>query len=260
MYVIGTVLASIIGYLIGSFSFSIMIVKLKTKEDIRNFGSKNAGATNASRKLGKKWGILIMLLDASKVFITAFVALIFTYIPNEAFQYTSFYIPGFFALIGHCFPIYYKFKGGKAVSCFLGLTALINWAICLIFFFVWVILILTFRIVSVSSIFSSLFALVAIWIPVFSGVNSMELNNDQWLKGMSFFEPLWGTFKGKLVWMNSLHTHGSRINYAESFLEICIIITLSSFILIFRHKDNIIKLINKKETTLFSFKKQKATS
>ncbi|QBQ07694.1 glycerol-3-phosphate acyltransferase PlsY [Spiroplasma gladiatoris] len=256
MFIIGTILVSVIGYLIGSFSFSITIVKLKTKEDIREFGSKNAGATNASRKLGKKWGIVIMLLDASKIFIVAFIALGFTYIPSDAFKYTSFYIPAFFALVGHCFPVYYKFKGGKAVSCFLGLTALINWTICLIFFLVWVILILIFRIVSVSSIFGSIIAMIMIWIPILSGSESITLTNDEWINGYEFFGPLAGTFKSTLVWMNLLHTHSSQINYAESYLVICLIVTFSTILLIYRHKDNIKKLINKTEVTIFNYKKE----
>ncbi|AOG60527.1 glycerol-3-phosphate acyltransferase PlsY [Spiroplasma helicoides] len=245
MCVIGTIIISILGYLVGAFSFSITIYKIKTKKDIRNYGSKNAGATNVSRMLGKKWGVLILILDASKVIFIAFVAYAFTYIPHEAFNKTSFYIPALFTLIGHCYPVYYKFKGGKAVSCFLGITLVTNWIIFLVFFCVFIILLLTFRTISVCSIVSALVAVVMIWIPQISGGEVFTINGNE------FFENNSNLF----VWMNKFHTN-SLPNYYESFLTICIVITIAALVLITRHHQNIKRLIKNEEPKFFNYRRK----
>jgi glycerol-3-phosphate acyltransferase PlsY len=86
---LGTVAASILGYLIGSVSFSIIIVYLKTRNDIREHGSKNAGATNVSRVLGKKWGLAIVGLDMLKVLLTAVIAMAINTIPSPLVDQTN---------------------------------------------------------------------------------------------------------------------------------------------------------------------------
>ncbi|AHI52889.1 glycerol-3-phosphate 1-O-acyltransferase PlsY [Spiroplasma culicicola] len=247
MYV-GTILASVIGYLLGSFSFSITVVKLKTKQDVRTLGSKNAGATNASRVLGKQWGILIMLLDSLKIFITAFIAIGFAMIPNDLFDKTSYIIPAFFTLLGHCYPVYYKFKGGKAVSCFLGLMAIVNWIIFLVFLGTWLILLMIFKRVSVASIFAALLAGILMWIPQISGGSQFIID------GTAFFTPIYDQGK-TFVWFNSFHAWNGNSFY-ESFLTINIVVTLAMFLLIARHRENVKRILTGTEPAFFGTKKK----
>ena len=105
------VLCIIIPYLIGSINPSIIISRKKYNEDIRSYGSGNAGATNTLRTYGKKMAVLILMLDMLK----AVVAILF-----GAFLLTMDMggpIAALFVVVGHMFPIYYKFKGGKGVDC-----------------------------------------------------------------------------------------------------------------------------------------------
>lgn len=104
-----------ITYLICSINPAIILCKIKTGEDIRKLGSGNAGTANAMRVLGKPLGILVIICDILKVFvsfsITYFIGSIFKQDTNVALK--SVFIVS--AVIGHCYPIYYKLKGGKGV-------------------------------------------------------------------------------------------------------------------------------------------------
>lgn len=106
------------GYLIGSVPWSLIIGKLFYSKDIRQFGSGNLGGTNAARVLGKPIGITIMFLDALKAFIFMWIL---NGIYKEAIPYG-----GLAVCIGHCFPIFANFKGGKAVACSCGYVLGIN--------------------------------------------------------------------------------------------------------------------------------------
>lgn len=106
------VLSSIIGYLLGSIPFALVIGKVFYNTDIRQHGSGNLGGTNAGRTLGKKAGIAVMVLDVLKAALAMVIA---RFIDPSSMIYA-----GFFATIGHCFPIFAGFKGGKAVSTAFG--------------------------------------------------------------------------------------------------------------------------------------------
>lgn len=106
----------LIAYLFGSIPFALIIGKVFYKTDIRNFGSGNLGGTNAGRVLGKVAGVSVAFLDMSKAFVVMWVAIDF--IPAEYRSYVAF--AGVFAAIGHCFPIFAQFRGGKAVSTAFG--------------------------------------------------------------------------------------------------------------------------------------------
>lgn len=105
----------LITYLICSINPAILLCKMKTGEDIRKLGSGNAGTANAMRVLGKPLGALVIICDILKVF----VAFAITYLIGSIFkQDTNVTLKSVFiisAVIGHCYPIYYKFKGGKGV-------------------------------------------------------------------------------------------------------------------------------------------------
>lgn len=104
----------IIGYFLGSVPFALVIGKVFYKTDIRNYGSKNLGGGNAGRVLGKKAGVAVMTLDILKVTLAIFLASHF--VNDEVTMVTA----GLAAAIGHCFPIFAKFKGGKAVATMYG--------------------------------------------------------------------------------------------------------------------------------------------
>ncbi len=106
------VLASIIGYLLGSIPFALVIGKVFYNTDIRKHGSGNLGGTNAGRTLGKKAGIAVIVLDVLKAALAMIIA--------SMIDPASMIYAGFFATIGHCFPLFAGFKGGKAVSTAFG--------------------------------------------------------------------------------------------------------------------------------------------
>ena len=107
-----TILWVIIGYLIGSVPWALIIGKFFYGIDIRTKGSGNLGGTNAGRVLGKKVGLIVIILDASKAFL---VMCLCNAISPECSRYA-----GLAACIGHCFPVFANFKGGKAVACACG--------------------------------------------------------------------------------------------------------------------------------------------
>lgn len=104
----------LLGYLIGSLSPSALISKLKHK-DVRKHGTGNLGATNVSLTFGRKFGFLVMIFDILKGFFA--VKLAQWIVPDMAWFAM---VTGFFAVIGHCFPFYLKFKGGKGLAAFGG--------------------------------------------------------------------------------------------------------------------------------------------
>ena len=103
----------ILSYLFGSIPWSLVIGKVFFHKDIRTEGSGNLGGTNAGRVLGKKVGITVIVLDALKAFFSMLLA---SYIAKDAMIYA-----GLACCIGHCFPIFAQFKGGKAVATFAGM-------------------------------------------------------------------------------------------------------------------------------------------
>ncbi len=145
-------------YLFGAIPFGYIIVKLCKRVDIREYGSKNTGATNVGRVLGKKMALLVFLLDAFKGFIFTFLFR-FHIIP-EKYMILSPALYGVVALIGHSFPIYLKFKGGKGVATGAGfICGYCPWLlpILLIVFFVTVGI---SKMISLGSLMATLVALI----------------------------------------------------------------------------------------------------
>jgi len=115
------VLYAIIGYLIGCLNFGVIIPKIMYKKDIREYGSGNAGATNAFRVFGKIAGVIVLLLDLSKSL--AYVLVLKHKIDEESMILLSW--AGLFVVIGHIFPVFFGFRGGKGVSATGGTIAAI---------------------------------------------------------------------------------------------------------------------------------------
>ena len=142
------ILTSLISYLIGSIPFGFILTKIFLKKDIRNIGSGNIGATNVLRTGNKIVGYLTLILDILKAVIP--VLLTKFYIPDYIF------ISALSVFIGHVFPIWLKFKGGKGVATYLGILFCINYLFGLIFICSWLIIFFITKFSSVSSIVASL--------------------------------------------------------------------------------------------------------
>lgn len=157
------------GYFLGSIPFGLVLTRLAGYGDIRKIGSGNIGATNVLRT-GNKWlALLTVLLDAFKAGIAAYIAtkaissqdVFFLNIATKT-NVVGGLIAGSFGVLGHMFPIWLKFKGGKGVSSAFGLLLMTNWPIALIALATWLCMAFTFK-------YSSLSALTAaISIPVVS--------------------------------------------------------------------------------------------
>ena len=135
-------LALLVGYLLGSIPFGLLVTRMAGKGDIRDIGSGNIGATNVLRSGSKKLAALTLLLDAAK---GAAAVLIAQMMWPDAVRFAA---AG--ALIGHLFPVWLKFKGGKGVATFLGILIPLLPVAALIFVLAWIGLLLTLRISSVA--------------------------------------------------------------------------------------------------------------
>jgi glycerol-3-phosphate acyltransferase PlsY len=119
----GLVFIALGSYLYGSICWAIVIGWIKNREDIRQLGDKNPGAFNIGKNLGKKYGILVMLLDTTKGLIPAIIA---TNVNFEERQGWAVGLAATFALLGHCYPIFFKFRGGNGYSTIFGFMFIYN--------------------------------------------------------------------------------------------------------------------------------------
>ena len=152
------VLMLILSYLIGAIPNGYVIGKVFFKKDIREFGSGNTGATNSFRVLGKPAGFIVTFLDIFKGFITVFFPLWFSVHaqgPISTF-FTHGLIVGIFAIIGHVYPIYLKFKGGKAVATSAGVVLGVNPILLLILAVIFFGILYLTKYVSLSSIIAAI--------------------------------------------------------------------------------------------------------
>ncbi len=131
MVIFIAVAVGIISYLIGSINFSILLSRAISGKDIRESGSGNAGATNMMRTHGKKMGVIILLLDIIKGVICILLAMAAAKLCGENTGDLP-YIAGVCAVLGHNFPLYFKFKGGKGVATSLGVVLMLDWRVGLI--------------------------------------------------------------------------------------------------------------------------------
>ena len=146
------IIVSIIAYLIGSINFSILISKKMAGFDVREKGSGNAGSTNVLRSVGKGTAILTLICDALKGAVSVLIAILISKIWKEVDVDVLKYIAGLFAIIGHTFPVFFDFRGGKGVATALGVLLTLNWKIGLIcLIFALAIMIIT-KIVSMGSV------------------------------------------------------------------------------------------------------------
>ena len=130
------IIIAIIAYAIGSINFSVLISKKMAGFDVREKGSGNAGSTNMLRSVGKKAAALTLLCDILKGVVAILIALIAGKIVKNVDRAVLVQIAGILVVVGHTFPIFFEFKGGKGVATSLGVIMMINWKIgliCLVF-------------------------------------------------------------------------------------------------------------------------------
>ena len=130
------IIVAIIAYVIGSINFSVLISKKMAGFDVREKGSGNAGTTNMLRSVGKKAAVITLLCDILKGVVSILIALIAGNIVKDVDKAVLVQIAGILVVVGHTFPIFFEFKGGKGVATSLGVIMMINWKIgliCLVF-------------------------------------------------------------------------------------------------------------------------------
>jgi len=151
----------IIAYLLGGLNFSILLSKLIAKKDVRDFGSGNAGFTNTLRNFGKGVAALVLIGDVLKAVVSILIAwYIFGGFDNQYIVFAA----GLGAVLGHNFPVYYGFKGGKGILTSAAVVFMIDWRAGLFLVITAVSLMFITRYVSIGSIFGCLAFPVSIYI------------------------------------------------------------------------------------------------
>ena len=159
------IIVSIIAYLLGSISFSVIISKKMAGFDVREKGSGNAGSTNVLRTVGKKAAALTLVCDCLKGVVAILIAFIVGKIFANLDSSLLVQLAGIFVILGHTFPVFFKFKGGKGVATSLGVLLLINWQIGLICLVFALVLMALTRFVSLGSVGAAiLFPVLTIFI------------------------------------------------------------------------------------------------
>ncbi|MFI3227034.1 MAG: glycerol-3-phosphate 1-O-acyltransferase PlsY [Clostridia bacterium] len=144
------ILIMVIAYLIGSFNFAIVISKTVLKKDIRNYGSKNAGSTNALRVMGGKLAAIVFAGDILKAFLAVLIG--FNLGSDEGKL-----LAGIFVIIGHIYPLYFNFKGGKGVATAAGMLLAFDLRMFAILFVIFFAVLFISKFVSLSSMSAGAF-------------------------------------------------------------------------------------------------------
>jgi len=169
MFILLMLITAVPAYILGSLNGAIITSKVFFRKDIRDYGSGNPGLTNFYRTFGKSGVLLVILIDAVKTIAPViFGGLLFVHYEGMVlaevgplyrfFDITYFgqALAGFFVMLGHCFPLFYKFKGGKGIMAIGCIVIVIDWRLALISWGVFVIVLLLTRYVSLSSVLGSI--------------------------------------------------------------------------------------------------------
>ncbi len=150
-------LAALIGYLLGSIPFGLLLTRMAGLGDVRNIGSGNIGATNVLRTGNRKLAAATLLLDALKGTAAVLVA-------NSLWGYEASLVAGFFAFLGHLFPVWLGFRGGKGVATYIGVLLGAAPLMMLAFVLIWLAAAFLFRYSSLSALLAMLVIPLALWI------------------------------------------------------------------------------------------------
>lgn len=173
LFWISVLFASSFAYLIGSISFSILFTRLFCKVDIRTLGSGNAGLTNVLRSVGWQAGALTLLFDFLKGAVSVLAGrAVFQYYCQQSgapvyYQQYGVLIAGLMCVIGHVYPVYFHFKGGKGVLSSAAVVAFFDWRLFTVVFVVFAAVFAVTRIVSLSSIIAALSFPLGHWLILF---------------------------------------------------------------------------------------------
>ena len=179
---INYVIAAVVCYLLGSIPFGLIITRAAGVGDVRKIGSGSIGATNVLRTGRRELAAMTLLLDAAKGFVAVVLA---TTVLQQLFPSTdsldnlisttfSAYIAAIAVFIGHCFPVWLGFKGGKGVATMIGVLFALVWQVGLIFCVVWLIIAFTQRISSVSAITAAVTAPIFTYVAYLMGWASTD--------------------------------------------------------------------------------------
>ena len=208
LFIAIAVLLVVGSYFLGSINFAIYISRSAYNKDIRSFGSGNAGSTNVMRTFGTKAALIVLFGDIMKAFVSVTVTMVVCGIEVA-------YIEGLAAMVGHCYPIYYQFKGGKGFATAAGMVLAADPLAFLVCALVFVAVVATTKFISAGSIMAAMFL-------------PLVLN--------MIYRPI-GGLPGTMAIAS---------------------VVLAAFV-IFRHKENIIRIANREEKK-FSFKKSVPTN
>ena len=214
MHIVLTILFS---YLMGSIPFSLIVGKLFYKKDVRNYGSANLGGTNTGRVLGKQAGFAVMVLDQLKAVIAISLVRLYMGYMQPDLLLLSIYLSSVFLVIGHCYPIFAKFKGGKAVACTFGILFITNIYIYIITLCIYTILLKLTKYVSFGSITVFFISALLTLIPFFRNSPFLILTFDYYytllifslaifvvIKHRTNIKRLQSGTENKIKWMDEL--------------------------------------------------------
>lgn len=161
------ILCLLFSYLMGSIPVSLIIGKVFFNKDVRKYGSKNLGGTNAGRVLGKAAGVSVIFLDHLKAILA--ILLVTLYVNNFAPNIVNLaiYLSSICIILGHCYPIFANFKGGKAVACTYGILFITNIYLYVIAALTFLLILKLSKYVSLSSVCSIFIAALISLIPIF---------------------------------------------------------------------------------------------
>ncbi len=227
-------IGAVISYLIGSLNSSIIMSKLMNKGDIRESGSGNAGATNMVRTYGRAYGVLAFMLDFLKVILAYLIVwLIFSRIDAALFdKYEYFFkvVTGFFCFIGHIYPCWFGFRGGKGITVCAAMICLLDWRLFIIG------AILFFAIVFITKYISFSSILFAVVYPVCT---------------FFLFDKEFSIIHHYIVPKNSFGEQEMTLRIVA-----VIIAVIFSVIVLIKHRENIKRLIKGEENKIGSHKKK----
>jgi acyl phosphate:glycerol-3-phosphate acyltransferase len=177
--------AAVAAYLVGAIPFGYLLVKLRTGKDVRTLGSGNIGATNVARVLGTAWFVPVFVLDFLKGFAPIFwgAPWVAKRWPCEICDHLPAALAvlfGLFAMLGHMFPAYLKFRGGKGVATVAGVLFAMNWMATLVGLGAWLLVFLPTRYVSLGSIAS------AIAVPIAHHFTAARVGMRSWIVTLFF--------------------------------------------------------------------------
>lgn len=205
-------LSVIIAYLLGSINWAIIITSVISRRDIRREGSGNAGATNVLRTEGILPATLTAIGDVAKSVIAALIGgwllahLNLTHAPEELRTFApdaavliGRYFAGFFCVLGHLFPVFYQFRGGKGVLATLGMFVVLDWRIAVMCFFLFLVTVIISRTVSLGSVLAASYA------PV------LTLVFRRWVDNMSLGAVIFCTVLSAMTAALVIWKHGSNM-------------------------------------------------